>query len=275
MDSKKSFFELLEPKSALIVGLVTGFLTICTIGFIIMVGFNIFSGGNLKKVDLSKNNIDNNIENIEAITEVPKIKRPKVELFTMSYCPYGLQMVKAYIPVIELLKKDADLDIKFVAYAMHDKIEIDENTRQYCIQKEQDDKFIAYMRCFVNSDDSSSCFKESGVNTSKMNSCVAITDKEFGITKAYDDKSSWLSQRYPQYPLQADLNNEYGVQGSPTLIINGVVVENIARNPEAVKQAVCRGFVNMPEACSTELSTDIMQAGFGDKLGASTDASCG
>jgi hypothetical protein len=36
MDERKSFFNSLEPKSALIVGLVTGLLSIGTLGFVIM-----------------------------------------------------------------------------------------------------------------------------------------------------------------------------------------------------------------------------------------------
>ena len=70
-------------------------------------------------------------------TEIPKSSKPTVELFVMSLCPYGLQAEKGILPVANLLKDKIDFKIKFVYYAMHGKKEIDENTNQYCIQKEQ------------------------------------------------------------------------------------------------------------------------------------------
>jgi hypothetical protein len=38
MNERKSFFESLEPKSAMLVGLVAGFMGLCTIGFFILGG---------------------------------------------------------------------------------------------------------------------------------------------------------------------------------------------------------------------------------------------
>jgi hypothetical protein len=35
---------------------------------------------------------------------------------------------------------------------MHDKKEIDENNKQYCIQKEQNDKYSDYLKCFLEAD---------------------------------------------------------------------------------------------------------------------------
>lgn len=273
---KKKFFELLEPKSAVIVGAVAGFLVICTIGFIVFVVLA-FSGGVNCSVDqaIASTGIADQqaAAGQQPVAQAPKTDKPKVELFTMSYCPYGLQMEKAYLPVMELLGKKAEMDIKFVSYAMHEKKEIDENTRQYCIQKEQIAKFTAYLTCFTGKDDYKACLASAGVSESKMNACVAKTDKEFGITAEYDDKASWLSGRYPIYPVHSEENEKYGVQGSPTLVINGVQI-NVGRTPEAVKQAVCASFNDAPAECDKTLSTQSMQAGFGTSAGAATDASC-
>jgi len=46
---------------------------------------------------------------------------------------------------------------------------------------------------------------------------------------------------------------DYGVTGSPSLIINGLKV-NTARNSEAFKAAVCEAFTTQPEECSQTLS---------------------
>jgi predicted DsbA family dithiol-disulfide isomerase len=45
-----------------------------------------------------------------------------------------------------------------------------------------------------------------------------------------------------------------GVQGSPTVTINGVIV-NAARSAEAYKAAVCAAFNNVPSACSSTLDS--------------------
>jgi len=270
---KKRFFELLEPKSALIVGLITGFLAICTIGFIVLSAMALSGGINCSAKAVKAAKLANDAQQL-AVPEVPKSDKPEVELFVMSYCPYGLQMQKAYYPVLELLGKSANFEVKFVDYIMHDKVEIDENTRQYCIQKEQSAKYLAYIKCFTAKDDYKGCLKEAEINENQVNKCVASADKEFGIAAKYEDQSSWLSGVYPIYPVHSDLNEKYGVAGSPTLVINGNQVD-VSRSPEAVKQAVCAAFNNPPSECDTQLSTQSASPSFGTAVGASTDASCG
>ena len=78
----------------------------------------------------------------EAVQDLVKADKPKVELFVMSHCPYGTQAEKGMIPVVELLKDKISFEVKFVDYAMHGKKELDEQLRQYCIQKEQKAKFL-------------------------------------------------------------------------------------------------------------------------------------
>ena len=75
-------------------------------------------------------------EGAETTGEVQKRDTPDVKLFVMSYCPYGLQAQKMFLPVYDLLKNKAEMGVYFVNYIMHGKQEIDENLRQYCIQKE-------------------------------------------------------------------------------------------------------------------------------------------
>ncbi|MBU0546062.1 hypothetical protein KKA13_02295 [Patescibacteria group bacterium] len=268
-EGKKSFFDNLEPKTALIGGVVAGALLLCTIGFIVLV--IAILNGNVA----AKNGGAEIVDNQGDENSVAKSDRPTAELFVMSYCPYGLQMEKAFLPVMQLLSKRADLSIKFVSYAMHGKTELDENTRQYCIQAEQPDKFLAYMNCFVGKDDYKACLTTAKVDQVKMNKCFTATDKKFGITTKFNDASTWLSGRYPLYPVQQELNDQYGVQGSPTLIVNGSEVQ-ADRTPEAVKQAVCAAFNNPPEECKQALSKSALQAGFGTAVGADTGtAACG
>ena len=271
MEEKKSFFASLNPKSALIVGVVAGILILCTIGFLVMLG--VYFGNKETSPTIAASNNDT-IK--PAPVSVTKSDRPKVELFVMSYCPYGLQMEKAYLPAWELLQNKADIDLKFVSYAMHGLKELEENTRQVCIQKEQPSKFISYLKCFTGKDDYKSCLAEVKITENSLVSCINATNKQFKILDKYNDKTTWLSGNYPLYPVNEDLNNQYGVQGSPTLVINGAQVDGVNRTAEAVKQAICAAFSNAPEECTQTLSNQAYSAGFGYEAGtANAAAECG
>lgn len=193
---------------------------------------------------------------------VPKSAKPEVELFVMSQCPFGLQMEKAYVPVANLLGDKADMEIKYVSYAMHGLEEIEHNTRQYCIQQEEPEKFTAYLECYVQSTDTAACEREVGVDISAIDSCENEANSEFGIMDSYNDQGSWLSGRFPQYNLHKAENEEYGVQGSPTLVINGQEV-SIPRSSEALKQAICNAYENAPQECDEVLNMNQEQAGPG------------
>ncbi len=193
----------------------------------------------------------------------PKSDKVDVKLFVMSYCPFGFQAEKMYLPVLKLLQNKANMGIYFVNYAMHEKQEVDENTLQYCIQKEQNNKFADYLTCFIDKNESAKCLDKVGVDKTKLNACISATDKEFGITAKYDDKASWLNGRFPIYPVHEELNTKYGVQGSPTIVINDTVIDLADRSPEAFKTAICNAFNNAPEECKTTLDKTSPQPGPG------------
>ena len=195
-------------------------------------------------------------------TEVPKSDKPVVELFVMSYCPYGTLAEKGIIPAIEALGNKIDFKLRFVYYAMHEKKEIDENVRQYCIQKEQPTKLLSYLKCFLKEGKSDSCLTEAGVDSAKLNSCVSSTDSQFEITANYNDKSKWVSGQYPPFDIDKTLNDKYGVRGSPTLVINGVQ-SNAGRDSASYLEGICYAFNTAPSECSQTLSTVSPSPGFG------------
>ncbi len=201
---------------------------------------------------------------------VPKADRPKVELFVMTHCPYGTQAEKALLPVWELLEDKADFSINFVYYAMHGQEELDESLRQYCIQKEQNDKFTDYLTCFLKEGKSENCLD--GIDTAKLDACISATDEDFKVTENFNDQTTWINDRFPALDLHKELNEKYSIQGSPTFVINGKVV-SVARNPEAIKTAICNAFNTAPEECSEMLSTASASPGFGEGSGGS-EGSC-
>lgn len=218
-------------------------------------------------IDLESGSEEENQE--EAKTDTPNVK-----LFVMSYCPYGLQAQKALLPVYDLLEDKTDIGVYFVNYIMHDKEEIDENLRQYCIHKEEQEKYVDYLSCFVEDGDYEGCLSSAGIDRDRMSSCVSDTDQEYSITEKYNDKSTWLNGRYPKFDIHSTLNQKYGVKGSPTLVVNGSIVNPSSRSPEAYKNAICQAFNSMPEECSQTLSEEVPTHGFGTGTGGSSDGSC-
>ena len=258
-------FDNLTGKQGLVFGIISGIGLSAVIGIAIIVPK--LSGGNVEAKNLTATiqpsaQIDPSTEQAQPPLNLPKSDKPQVELFVMSKCPYGLQMEKALIPAYDLLKKKADISIKFVSYAMHGKEEVDENTRQYCAQQQNKDKYFSYLKCYATSEDSAACLKSSGLNESNINSCVDKTNKKFNILDKFNDQSTWLSGQYPLYPVDQDLNDKYGVQGSPTLVINGVQAE-ANRTPDAIKSAICSSFNNPPVECGQTLTLSSPQPGFG------------
>jgi len=184
-----------------------------------------------------------------------------VELFVMSYCPYGLQMQKAFVPVMELLGDKIDVEVKFVDYILHGEKEATENTRQYCIQKNQPEKYLGFLKCFAGSGEIDSCMASAGVDKTATESCMAEATQEFGISGT-------------NYPIHTEENTKYGVQGSPTLVINGAVVSPATRSPEAVKDLICSAFIDAPAECDMELDNATASSGFGFDGQATAEASC-
>jgi hypothetical protein len=181
--------------------------------------------------------------------EITKSDKPKVELFVMTYCPYGTQAEKGLIPVIEALGNSIDAKIRFVHYFMHGEKESNETDTQICIREEQNDKFLVYLREFLVEGNSANALTKAKIDTVKLNDC--IKNRAAGY-----------------YAEDSQLSEGYGVQGSPTLVINGEIVSSdgknyafnkekipFSRSPNTYKQIVCSLFNSSPESCNAELST--------------------
>lgn len=205
--------------------------------------------------------------------EIPKTDKPVVEVFIMSYCPFGTQMQKGVIPVMEALKDKADIEFKYVSYAMHGDKEIDENMNQYCISQKEPNKYLNYLKCFLKAGDSKTCLASEKINQVLMAGCVKEIDTKFEIKKKAADKASWSGGQYPPFDLQKADNEKYKVQGSPTLIINGTEVPVSQRDPNNLLKKVCSAFTVAPKECESALSSQAPASGFGEGAAAGADAS--
>lgn len=182
-------------------------------------------------------------------TDVPKSDKPEIELFLWAYCPYGVTAQSPLAEVANLLKGSAN----FKAVMYHDghgAYEKQQNMIQECIQVVSPDKYWDYATLFVD-EIYPTCGATRDIDCDKTESVRVM--KSLGI-----DSDAVLScvQTQGQALFDADKARAQalGVQGSPTLVINGVIV-NAARNAEAFKSSVCSAFNNAPELCAEALSS--------------------
>ena len=218
----------------------------------------------------------------EKATADQKTDVPDVKLFVMSYCPYGTQMEKGILPAINALGSKIKFTLEFVDYSMHNNIaqndrkELDENLRQYCIQKNQPTKLATYLSCFLQKGQGTeaSCMATAGINAAQISSCATQADAQFNVTKDFNDQSSYQGS-FPKFEVNQDDNTKYGVQGSPTLVVNGTTVSP-GRDSESLLKAICSGFTNQPKECTQALSATAPSPGFGTAAASSAApaASC-
>ncbi len=208
--------------------------------------------------------------------ELKKSDKPEVELFVMSHCPYGTQIEKRILPAVSALGNKINFDIKFTDYAMHGEKELNEELSQYCIKTGEPAKFTSYLNCFLEDGDSARCQAKAAINAYKLKTCVAATDKKFKVTENFNDasKKAWKGN-YPPFDIYKESNTKYGVQGSPTLVINGAIV-NSGRDSAGLLKTICSAFNTPPKECEASLSATAPTPGFGTGAAASSgNASCG
>ncbi len=253
--------------------------------------YALMSGGKFDpKAEICDNTTDDNGDKLVDCADptctsnwkcMEKKDKPTVDVFVMSHCPYGTQIEKGLLPVWDLMGDKIDLNIRFCDYAMHGEKEVKEQLRQFCIQEQGKPLYRTYLECFLKDGvEGDKCVKEAKVDEKALAACVEKTDKEFGVIKALTDKEGWKG-RFPPFAVNAEMAKKYGVQGSPTLVINGVVAKT-GRNPKALLEAVCQGFKEQPAECKKDVTADNPTPGFGVGKTAPTppggkapDAGCG
>lgn len=200
-----------------------------------------------------------------ATTTYTKSDKPKVLLFTMAYCPYGNQAESGMLPAAKLLGNLIDFEPHYVIYqnfakqygqsydkycwdvnetycSMHGIQELNQDIRELCIWKNQKDKYVDFVlavntACTAQNVDL--CWEavatKNGVDVANVKSCFA------------NDAVSLLAN-------EVKLNQQYGVQGSPQMLINGDEYTG-GRTADAYKSGVCSAFNTAPSACATQLNS--------------------
>jgi len=185
-----------------------------------------------------------------ASTEVQKSDKPTAELYVFSYCPAGTAALDSFAKVGKVLNTFADIKVKFFSN-MHGDHEKQQNMIQECIQKVAKDKYWDYASQYVSkvynvcgSTRSVDCDKTEAIKLMKL---VGINSD--AVMTCVNNQGDEL---YAQD--QADAI-ELSLQYSPSVVVNGVYLENADRTPEGLKTLVCGAFNSAPSVCSQALST--------------------
>ncbi|MFA5953121.1 MAG: hypothetical protein WC812_00855 [Candidatus Pacearchaeota archaeon] len=191
--------------------------------------------------------------NDQTSDEIPTSDKPNVKLFVMSFCPYGNLAENTMYPVYNLLKGYVDFEVHYIVSvegnsvsSLHGQKEVDQNIRELCVKKNYgNDKFWNFVTA-INEDCGSdgSCWENVsqtlGIDIQTIESC--FENEGLDLMKA-----------------EAEISDEYGVSGSPTMFINEVETTSVYSygDSEEYKGTICSAFNEVPSVCAQELtSTD-------------------
>lgn len=198
--------------------------------------------------------------------DVEKTDEPVLEAFVVSYCPYGLQMQRILAKIADVFPDN--IKVRYIGEisngqisAMHGEEEAQENLRQICIREEQPDKFWTYIEEFLKEGNAEASLQTANIDKAKLSDCMTNSNK--GLKYAQEDFTRM---------------NQFGVTGSPTLIINGQQLSEYefgGRTTDAVKSVLCCGFSSQPSECDQTMDQNQANTGFTpDYSGTGGSGSC-
>jgi glutaredoxin len=188
---------------------------------------------------------------------------PTVDLYVMSFCPYGVQAENSLKPVVDLLGSKADFTVRYIASvqgndisnvsSLHGPNEAKEDARQLCIMQQYPDLYWSYLMQI-----NKQCYSQAS-NATALDACWKGVASGLGIDVSKIESCAYGSEGITLLQASETSVNQFGVTGSPTLIINGQTYTG-TRSPEAFKTAICNAFQTMPAECSMNLSSDVTPA---------------
>jgi 2-hydroxychromene-2-carboxylate isomerase len=228
--------------------------------------------------------------------EFAKSDKPKVELFVMSYCPFGQQAETNFYSVVDLLGESVDIEPHFIHYenycgygvkckvteeerqmgyteAPEKKAEFcldaDEEVPQYCAMHGVDELYENMRQMCVLQDHPDKFWNYvKRINQDLQddtdycnlgdNDCWQAAMEAEGIDVA-SIEACVTAKTDDFVASEKALMEERGVSGSPTVVINGLAYNGL-RDSESFKNAICSAFNDIPAACSEELDASTTAA---------------
>ena len=144
-------------------------------------GFSDVVALHTKDVDHSRQPM--NLEELLA-SRIARMGKPTVELFVMSYCPFGVQAEEKLIPIVKQFGDQIDFKLQFIAQekeepsaqdispfmSLHGYPEVAENIRQLLIAQVYPDRYLDYILCRGKKLDKSweACAQKLGIDVAKI-----------------------------------------------------------------------------------------------------------
>ncbi|MDD9974941.1 MAG: multiheme c-type cytochrome [Candidatus Poribacteria bacterium] len=147
--------------------------------------------------------------------------KPQVELFVMSFCPFGVQAEEELLPFIEKYGEAVDFNLRFIANlveeadsdepkftSLHGEVEVIENLRQIAVSQLYPDQFFDFLLCRAKHLESAwtRCAEKLGLDIDKVN----------------QEMESERTKRIFEADIQR--STALGVRASPTLVVDGKVI---------------------------------------------------
>jgi hypothetical protein len=159
-----------------------------------------------------------NLEELLA-SRIARMGQPTLELFVMSYCPYGVQAEEKLIPVIKKFGDQINFKLQFIARekeepsaqdispftSLHGYPEVAENIRQLLIAQEYPDRYLDYILCRGKKLDKSweDCAQKLGIDVAKIQALFDAPEAE-QLFRENIQRAAAL-----------------GIKASPTILVDG------------------------------------------------------
>ena len=204
---------------------------------------------------------------VNTCEHIDKVDRPQLDMFVMSFCPYGQQAQSLIIPVAKFFGDWMDINPWYVSYppsyyagkeaefceedvcAMHGLGELHENMRQACVWKYDKNEYWTYVGCIIEKCDYSNideCWEQCTEDMNKNEIKLCQKDEGVALMKRSMNKMQ-----------------EHGVSGSETLIINNerLQMSSYRWDPNKLRELICCGFNNQPDICEKTITGVTATAG--------------
>ncbi len=152
-------------------------------------------------------------------SRIERMGKPTLELFVMSYCPFGIQAEEKLIPIVKKFGDKIDFKLRFIAQekdelssqditpfvSLHGYPEVAENMRQLLIAREYPEQLLVYLLCRGKKLNKSweDCAKKLGIDVEKINRLFNTPEAE---------------QLFRENIKRAA---ELGIKASPTIFVDG------------------------------------------------------